>query len=152
LRPAIAFQNYSRGNFFLDNGSAKKAINEYQRAILLDPAFSDAYSYLGFAYKEDKQIKKAIETYNRALDADSKDKQVYFELGHIYFGQENFKKAADSFEKAAQLDPADLNSRNMYAVSLHKQGKINEAISVWESILAKDPEYKPAKISLEKYK
>ncbi len=152
LRPAVAFQSYSRGNFFLDNGFIKKAISEYQRAILLDPAFSDAYSFLGFAYKKDKQIEEAISTYNKALDINPRDKQVYFELGNIYLAQESFSEAAANFGKAGQLDPADRNSRNMQAVALQKAGRNDEALSIWQDILEEDPDYKPAKINLDKYR
>ena len=152
LRPAIAFQSYSRANFFLDNGSIGKAISQYQRAVLLDPSFSDAYSYLGFALKQDKQTEKAIEAYNKALEINRNDKQVFFELGHIYLSQKDFKKAAASFEKAAQLDTSDPNTKNMYAVALNKDGQTDRAIAVWEDILKKDPQYKPAQVSLDKYK
>lgn len=152
LRPVIAFQNFSRGNFFLDNGSPKKAISQYQRAILLSPDFSDAYGYLGFAYKQSKQINEAIKAYNKALEINPKDSQVYFELGGVYFNRKDFKTAASYFQKAAALNPSDPNYRNMYAVSLYRIGRADEAISIWEGILQKNPEYNPAKINLDKYR
>ncbi len=152
LRPAIAFQNISRGNFFIDNGFTGRAISQYQRAIFLDPGFADVYGYLGFAYKKEKQMDKATEAYKKALEINPRDKQAYFELGNIYFSRDNMEKATDSFRKAAELDPFDLNARNMHANSLQKNGRIEEAISIWEGILKKNPEYEPAQTNLSKYK
>ncbi len=152
LRPVIAFQNFSRGNFFIDNGFTKKAISQYQRATFLDPHFSDAYGYLGFAYKKEKRIDKAIEAYKEALKIKPQDKQVRFELGHVYFNRGDFKRAALNFQKAAELDPSDLDAQNMQGIAFHKMGRTEEAISIWENILKKNPQYGPAKTNLDKLK
>jgi len=152
LRPIIAFQNFSRGNFFLDNGFEKKAISQYQRAILLNPGFPEVYGWLGFAYKRNKQIDKAIEIYKKALKVDPRDKQVCFELGVIYLQRKDLKAAISYFEKAVELDPLDPAAQNMLAVSYQKSNQKEKAIAIWKAILEKNPQFGPAKRHLEKLK
>lgn len=150
LRPVIAFQSFSRGNFFIDNGFTKKAISHYERSVLLEPNSSDTFGWLGFSYMRDKQAGKAIEAYKRGLKINPKDKQIYSELGHVYYEKKDYRNAATNFEKTVDLDPCDLNAQNMQALSYLEMGEKDKAISVWQSILKKDPQYKPAQKNLKK--
>jgi len=152
IRPIVAYQNFFRGNFFMDNGFTERAIGQYRRAIFLNPKFSDAYGYLGYAYKREKQTNKAIAAYRKALEINSKDSQALFELGLIYHDKEDYQKAIDHFKKAADLDPLNLNARNMEAITYRDMGEIEKAVSVWEKILQDNPEYKPAQTNIDKLK
>lgn len=152
LRPIVAFQNYARGNFYVDYGFTKKAISHYQRAILLNPNLPDAYGWLGFAYKRQKQMDKAIEVYEEGLRINPGDKQVHFEMGQIYFDRKDYRKAAISFKKAVELDSGYLSALNMLGLTYQRMGRTAEAISIWQSILKKDPTHQGAKSNLEKAK
>lgn len=152
IRPIVAYQNFFRGNFFMDNGFTERAIGQYRRAIFLNPKFSDAYGYLGYAYKQKKQTDKAIIAYREALEINPGDSQVLFELGLIYHDREDYQKAVDHFKKAANLDSLNFNARNMEAVTYKDMGETEKAASIWEKILQDNPEYKPAQTNLEKLK
>lgn len=152
IRPIVAYQNFFRGNFFMDNGFTERAIGQYRRAIFLNPKFSDAYGYLGYAYKREKQTGKAIVAYQKALEINPKDSQALFELGLIYYDKEDYQEAIDHFKKAADLDPLNLNARNMEAVTYREIGEIEKAVSIWEKILQDNPEYKSAQTNLDKLK
>jgi tetratricopeptide (TPR) repeat protein len=63
-----AFNN--RGTAYADLKQFKKAIQDYNQAIELDPEYTHAFNNRGFAYADLKQFKKAIQDYNQAIELD----------------------------------------------------------------------------------
>jgi tetratricopeptide (TPR) repeat protein len=66
----MAFSNCfksDRGTAYADLKQFKKAIQDYNQAIELDPEYTHAFNNRGFAYADLKQFKKAIQDYNQAL-------------------------------------------------------------------------------------
>ena len=49
------------------------AIENYHRAIEIDPEFKEAYLHLGDAVKETGDVKSAMENYHMAIKIDPRD-------------------------------------------------------------------------------
>jgi tetratricopeptide (TPR) repeat protein len=88
----------------LQLGLAKK---NYQRAIKLDPKYSEAINNLGTIYYAAKDYARSIKYYKRALKVQDGpgNASVYSNLGSAYFSRKDYKTATLCYEKALQLDP-----------------------------------------------
>src|SRR5207248_8403457 len=62
----------------------KRAIEDYDEAIRLDPKNADAYNNRGAVYKRLGQNKSAIESYTQALEADPRSEEHTSELQSPY--------------------------------------------------------------------
>ena len=58
----------NRGTAYAELGQKERAIEEYSRAIELDPKKTKAYLNRGVAYAELGQMERAIEEYSRAIE------------------------------------------------------------------------------------
>lgn len=81
------------------------AKKQYERAIKLDPKYSEAINNLGTIYYANKNYRKAISLYKRALRVSSPSASIYSNLGSAYFARKDYKEATAYYEKALELDP-----------------------------------------------
>lgn len=61
-----------------------EAISCLNKAIEINPNYSEAYDKLGLIYEEKKMDEKAIEYYKKAIEIDSKCFNAINGLGNIY--------------------------------------------------------------------
>ena len=64
---------YNRGNAYFAKGDADRAIQNYDRALTLNPKYQDALVNRGVAYEKKAAYDRAIADYNEALKLDAKD-------------------------------------------------------------------------------
>ena len=111
----------------LDIGEYDKAIQDFSKAIELDPTNVSVYYSRGDCYKNieeyDKAIQdfskaieldptnasvyysKAIQDFSKAIELDPTNASVYYSRGHCYEGIEEDDKAIQDFSKALEINP-----------------------------------------------
>src|ERR1044071_336791 len=80
------------------------ARRNYEKAIKLNPHYSEAINNLGTVYYAHKNYRKAISLYKRALKISPNSASVYSNLGTAYFARKKYKEAAETYQKALELD------------------------------------------------
>lgn len=85
-----------------NTAEAKKA---YQRALQLNPRYSEAINNLGTVYYSEKEFPRAEKLYKRALKLSPKSGSIYRNLGTVYFAEGREKKGIDAYKKALALNP-----------------------------------------------
>ena len=111
-----------------------------KKAISLKPDYAIAYNALGYSYA-DRNIKlddakKYIEI---ALSIDPQNHYILDSMGWVYFRIGNYDIAYEFITKAYTIQEDPEIAAHLGEV-LWKQGKQNEAISIWQSSLEKFPE------------
>ena len=82
------------------------ALNEFKRAIEIEPDSYGAYLSIGFVYFYDfKDYDHAEEFFLMALDINPDNKYAYFYLGDLYIALANYEKAAWYYQQASERDP-----------------------------------------------
>jgi len=82
-----------------------KAIDDYTRAIELDPKDTKAYYNRGLAYSNLRQYQKAIDDYTRTIELDPKLAIAYYNRGTVYDELRQYQKAIDDYTRTIELDP-----------------------------------------------
>lgn len=100
-------------------GLAKK---NYERAIKLNPKYSDAINNLGTIYYSQKNYKKAVKYYRRAMRcAPSPSATVAANIGSAYFARKKYGDAAEWYEKAVRIDPEIFERHNSAGTIMREQ-------------------------------
>lgn len=81
------------------------ARKNYERAIKLNPRYSEAINNLGTIYYSQKSYRRSINLYKRALKVSSPAASIYANLGASYFARKDYKQATVYYQKALELDP-----------------------------------------------
>ena len=81
----------------LDNDSA---IEDYSKAIEIDPDYAEAYNNRGFVYDVMGEYGQAIDDFNKAIELVPDYAKAYYNRGVTYVKQGRNDEALADFEKA----------------------------------------------------
>jgi len=92
------------GNSYATQGEFEKAIDEFTKAIALNPKLAVPYYNRGNAYLHRKDPGKAITDYSQAIEIEPRDPQYYNNRGAAHLMAENYRAAVTDFTEAIRLD------------------------------------------------
>jgi tetratricopeptide (TPR) repeat protein len=102
----------------LQTNEAKKY---YEKAIKLNPKYSEAINNLGTVYYARKSYRRAISQYNKALKLTPNAASIYSNLGTAQFARKKYEEASVSYQKALALDPDVFEHRSSYGTLLQER-------------------------------
>jgi tetratricopeptide (TPR) repeat protein len=147
-----AYEAYVRGRYFWNTRTAegyRKAVEDFQRAIRLDPGYSLAFSGLADAYnllgsygempmREAKEKAKAAA--QKAVDLDGHIAEAHTSLGAIIAGYDwDWETAERHFLRAIDLKPRYATAHEWYSEYLSWMGRHDTAIRAARQALDVDP-------------
>ena len=115
--PSIARYLNNRGFELQQRGQIRAAIEDYHRAIRLNPSYAEAHYNLADAYEEIPDYDKALEEYQRAINDDFMFYHAYNNLSRLYIlRRRDYGAALRLLDRAMNLKPQEPSVQ----YSLHK--------------------------------
>jgi serine/threonine-protein kinase len=114
----------------LENGAGnyEKAVDEFTRAIQLDPGSDGAYTGMASAYERLGKLNDAEKTYQQVVNLRPRYWKGYNQLGIFYCRQSQYDKCATMFQKVAELTPDSFRGYANMGAAYLADGKYSEAI------------------------
>jgi tetratricopeptide (TPR) repeat protein len=97
------------------------ARKHYERAIKLNPKYSEAINNLGTIHYAKKSYRRAIGQYKKALKLTPDSASIHSNLGYAHFARRKYKDAMESFDLALQLDPQVFERRSTQGILLQER-------------------------------
>jgi len=140
----VAYESYLRGRSFWNQrseASLLKAIDQFNKAIVGDPAYAAAYSGLADCYTTLGYLSylDPLDAFPRARDAAGKALELdpslaeahaslaYYNLYHAW----NWTESENEFKKAIELNPNYATAHDWYSYYLTAMGRFDEA---WKEV------------------
>jgi tetratricopeptide (TPR) repeat protein len=120
------------GVVYNGTGKYEQAVEQFRRALDLEPTSDDAYRGLASAYESLGRTKEAEETYHRAITLRPQYWAGHSWLGAFYFRQGRYREAADMFEQVVKLAPDSFRGHSNLGAIYFAQGRYAEAIPMFE--------------------
>ena len=151
---AEAYDYYLRGVDYFERTHENKSnttlsIELFEKAIALDPNFSQAYARLAQAHAQmywmhfdhtKERITKAKNAVDRALELDPNLPETHFSLGvFFYFCMLDYERALEQFDIALKKQPGNTEVMGYIAYVKRRQGKLNETISYLKKVFEMNP-------------
>ena len=95
------------GNLFFKKGLYREAIQEFAKAIELEPGFAPAHNRLGMSYAALNDFDRAEKNFRKVIELSPGIDQGYLNLGLLYELKGKPSKALPLLEKAFLLNPAN---------------------------------------------
>jgi tetratricopeptide (TPR) repeat protein len=92
--------------------SYAQAIQDYQRALKLDPVQAQVYYSRGLAYASQQDHAQAIEDYDQAIELNLQESQVYHSRGLAQAELQNYARAIADYDQALQLQESAMLYHN----------------------------------------
>ena len=122
---------------------AKSAMDDYTKAIQLNPDFVSAYVERG-TLSETSNPDQAMKDFNKAASLDPNYEPLYVNRSVLYSSQKAYDKALEDDKKAVQLDPSDPAAYANLGIGFVNSGDVTQAMAAENQALQKDPIYGPA--------
>lgn len=110
-RLARAFNN--RGVAYKFKGEYDRALEDYDRAILLNPGYANAYNNRGVIYRLRGEYDRAIKDYDEAIWLDSNVPASFYNRGIAYTEKQDYDHALGDFDVVLRFNPK--NALALYA-------------------------------------
>ncbi len=139
-----AWKRQQQGEDFRRAGLLDRAIEEFGKAIRLDPTYAYAYFTRGHAYSQIRNFKRAIEDYNEAIRLDPMNKDAFLNRGFAYAEMGERGRAVADYSKAILIDPNDFMLFNNRGVAYNNKGDYRKAVADFTEAIKLNPRYIPA--------
>jgi tetratricopeptide (TPR) repeat protein len=101
-REAVAL--YTKGVDEAQKGNYKKAVENYEKAVEIDPEFAFAWDNMGLAFRKLEDYDKALAAYNKSLEIDPYGLMPLQNIAIVYRYKKEYDKAIEAYERLAAID------------------------------------------------
>ena len=146
-----AYELVLRGRFYLNKGGSpnrQKAVEYFQQAIAVDPAYAPAYAYLSSCYSnqitasvlDPKEFtRKAEWAALKALNLDERLVDAHLALAGVKLISWEWAAAERELQRALELQPNNSRAHSRYSFYLSLMGRHDEAIAECNRARELDP-------------
>lgn len=143
-----AVSHFNLGVSYQEEGKLRKAIEEYEKVISIEPFNVDAYNNLGMAYKDLGELERAIHYYRKAITLNPQYERAHCNLAIALYLKGDLKAAVSEAKLAIALNPKDIENYNNLGLFYKESNRPHEAMEAFLKVLALDPSYAPAHYNL----
>jgi serine/threonine-protein kinase len=120
LSPDFSEGHTCSGNILFATGNYEESVDQFQRALEIDPGNDYALGQLADAYQKVNKPAAAEAAYKKAIAVRPSYWGVYSGLGKLYFSLARYSEAAEMFNKVTALNPDNyLGYSNLGATYLY---------------------------------
>jgi tetratricopeptide (TPR) repeat protein len=126
---------FKTGQEFISTGNYKDAIEQFTKAIDLQPDFSKAYLARANAFEKLDMLKEAAEDYDRASTFLSRNTDIFYQSARLNYLLGEYQKAIDKADISINLKKTNPDGYVVKAKSLMALGRYEEAMTTCNTAL-----------------
>jgi tetratricopeptide (TPR) repeat protein len=134
-----SFAHNNLGLALAERGALDEGIQEFRRAVEVDPAFVEAYTNLGNFLAQRGSRDEAIAHLRRALQIDPTFANAHNTLGNILADRGELDEAIGHFHTALKTNPRSAMTHYNLGRALSKRGDADDAIAQYRQALEIEP-------------
>jgi tetratricopeptide (TPR) repeat protein len=159
---AQAYYHFSKARILDEQGQASQAIDEYKKALELDPNNSMIYAEMAESYLKNNRVRDAVETAEKAIRASPDNIEAHRLLSSIYIqliGRANAQQppsadtinsAIHEFEEIVRIDPSEQQAFLMLGRLYQIKGDRSKATEIYKQLLGVEPGSEEGVVALAK--
>jgi tetratricopeptide (TPR) repeat protein len=137
--PSAVF-DFTLGNIYFQREEFEQATVHYENALAKFPSFRRAHKNLGLIYVRTGEFEKATAPLSRVIELGGGDGLVFGLLGYAYSSTGQYVAAESAYRSAVLLEPKVVDWKLGLTLSVLKQQRYGEAVTLCEELLERFPE------------
>ena len=150
-QPGNYWYKETLASYYQRRGEEAKAIGVIESMVDQFPSRLEPLMALVDLYNRTKDYQKVIHTLDRLERLDGKSEQISMEKFRMYLAMDNNEKAFSEIESLVQEYPYEMRYLTVLGDVYMENGREEEAYSTYQKVLAQEPEYTPAMLSMASY-
>jgi tetratricopeptide (TPR) repeat protein len=146
--PGCWMAHYNLGIVLAEQGHIDQAIDHYQDAVALRPAYAEAHYNLGRLLVEQGRLDDAVAHYEKAVQINPGDPEAQNNLGITLFDTGRVDDAILHYQKALETQPDYAEASCNLANALISKGDLDGAIARYKVCVAAIPDQAEAQYNL----
>jgi len=138
-RQVRAAAYFARGRTLIEQKDFNQAIDQFTKAIQMDPKDALAYYNRGLAYVAQSEYQEAIADYTSALHLNPKNALAYYHRGIAHRHLKEFDRAIGDYTRAIRLDPRLAVAYRNRGHAFAAKGDADRARADYEEAVRLDP-------------
>src|SRR6266704_1813776 len=146
-----AYYHFSKARMLDDGGKASQAIEEYKKALDLDPNNSLILSEMAESYLRNNRLREAVDVAQKAIQTDRDNIEAHKILSTVYLqvigranaqqppSTETINNAIREFEEIIRIDPTERQSFLMLGRLYQIKGERDKATEIYKKFLGVEP-------------
>ncbi|GHT80595.1 hypothetical protein FACS189467_3140 [Bacteroidia bacterium] len=136
---------YNSGLHKLVQNDTDGAIEDFEKAIEIEPKHVVAYNKLGHSYSDKGDFDNAIRVYSKSLEIIDNPTikgllgNAYFKRGLTYLDKEDYKNAIISFSESIKIEDST-DYYHIRGLAYYNDGQVEAGIKDWEEVLKREPD------------
>ena len=131
-----ALAHYRLAVLYQKAGRQAEAIDEFRKAVGMEPGFAMAWNALGVSYDREGDFRSAVSSYREAISVFSASGPgsnimlgyIYNNLGYSYLLRKDAQRAAEALKKAVALNKGNKQAHNNLALAYAMEGHAGPAM------------------------
>ena len=136
------------GEAAMDAGNNAAALEEFAKAIAINPTLTDAHMGMGDIYRTDGDYNKAEKAYGEAARLTPKNFDAQYYHGLMLHLLDRVTDAVSAYLKALSVKPEDFQTNLNLSVAYYQLGESTQAYTFGERAVKIDPKNGPARVNL----
>lgn len=137
----------SKGKEWAKMGDYKKAIKEYNEALVLEPDNVEAHLFLGLAYADSGNLDRAVTHAQRASQIQPSYTSFY-NLGLVHAARDDAPAALQAFEEALRFNPKSFIAEYQKGLAHNEMRDYEKASVAFQRSLELNPRFGDARLAL----
>ena len=133
-------QYFNQGITLVNQGNySQEAIEQFTRALSLNPNHADAYVWRGYVYHYLNKYQQAIDDCNQAIRLNPNHVNAYINRATAYNYLKNYEQALNDSNQAIRLNPNDASAYINRAFAQIELGEYQQAIDDCKEVIRLNP-------------
>lgn len=139
---------FTQGVLASERGQVDKAIEEFEKVVLLEPAHAEAQYNLGILLAERERWEEALVALTKAAELRPKDADARLAMGIVAGQKGEDDRAVHEFIETLKLQPDLTEAHFRLGVIYQKRNFDDMAIGQYRATVQTDPQHVPARFAL----
>jgi tetratricopeptide (TPR) repeat protein len=132
---------FNRGKAFAAKGEYDHAIDDYTKALDIEPRYLKAYLYRGIAHEKKGNTEEALEDLSTSIEIYPQNAEAYLERGLAFEKASNYDRAISDFTSVIKLKPKNHMAYRFRGRTWFYKGNYTPAIDDYRKALELDTDF-----------